>query len=70
MKLLAATDANLEAHGESNAHLYYATKTRTWDGWSDSNVRGWAVSDTKVDTWEAGQFSTKFTIDLDSSTLK
>lgn len=65
LKLVAAKESSLDAHGESNAHLYYGSKLRTWEGWSSTDLHGWAVSDTKVNTWEDGTFSTKFTVELD-----
>jgi hypothetical protein len=64
LQLSAATNSSLVATGETDAHLYYATKTRTWSGWSSSDLYGFAISDTAMDAWNAGTFTTKFTVDL------
>ena len=64
LQLFAATNSSLAATGESDAHLYYANQVRSWSGWSSTDLYGFAISDTALDAWNSGTYTTKFTVDL------
>jgi hypothetical protein len=66
-----ASKASLDAHGDDTAHLYYASKPRTWNGWEDCSSFKLDPSTDKTGVDDVAQtFKTSFSIVLsDVATL-